>query len=140
MPLSWPSAGESGKKLGGGGDRLRLVLRRHLFSSDINFFSASASLAFSSMITFSSASTEVGDARFLWREQRGGHATVPWHYGSWPDSWSLRLLGSRSLVRNSWGSHAHPLVSCFVSLVLFVSLFVISLVVISLVVSCLPRA
>ena len=73
------------------------------------------------MITFSSASTEVGDARFLWREQRGGHATVPWHYGSWPDSWSLRLLGSRSLVRNSWGSHAHPLVSCFVSLALLVS-------------------
>ena len=50
-------------------------------------------------------------------------------------SWSLgfAVLGARS----SWGSHAHPLASCFVSLVLFVSLFGISLVVISLVVSCL---
>jgi hypothetical protein len=48
----------------------------------------------------------------------------------------VRLVGSWSLgfavlgVRSSWGSHAHPLVSCFVSLVLFVSLFVISLVVV----------
>ena len=92
MPLSGPSAGSPGRKLGGG-DRLRR--RRRLVSSDIAFSSASTKVGFFSGITFSSASTEVGDARFLWREQRGGHATVPWHY------WSLGLLGSRSLVRNS---------------------------------------
>ena len=62
---------------------------------------------------------------------KDGHTTGQWYLGSWSDSRSLGLLGSAVLgARSSWGSHAHPLVSCFSSLVLFVSLFVISLVVV----------
>lgn len=52
--------------------------------------------------------------------------------GSWSEHCALDLVGC-----GSWGSHAHPLASCFFSLALLVSLVVFSLVVISLVVLCL---
>ena len=64
---------------------------------------------------------EVGDARFLeWR--KGWAHDRPVALGfllRLSVSWSLgcAVLGARS----SWGSHAHPLASCFVSLALLVS-------------------
>ena len=74
-------------------------------------------MGFFSGITFSSASTEVGDARNL--AERSEHTTGQRHLGSWSETRSLGLLGSAVLgARSSWGSHAHPLASCFVLLAL----------------------
>ena len=103
----------------GVGDRFRLALR--------------TSLIFSGIIFLSLAITVGGDARFLWRTMGTRPGCDTWVLG-WVLGSALGLLisGARgSEAPSSWGSHAHPLVSCFSSLVLFVSLFVISLVVIS---------
>ena len=92
-----------------------------LISPMISFSSASAKMGSFFGIIFSSASTEVGDARFLeWR--KGWAHDRPVALGfllRLSVSWSLgcAVLGARS----SWGSHAHPLASCFVSLALLVS-------------------
>jgi len=114
--------GSSGSRLVVGvGDRLRLALR--------------TCILFSGIIFLSLAITVGGDARFLWRTMSTRPAMTRAVLGS-----ALGLLISwahGSEAPSSWGSHAHPLVSCFSSLVLFVSLVVISLVVISLVVLCL---
>ena len=60
------------------------------------------------------------DARNL--AERSEHTTGQRHLGSWSETRSLGLLGSAVLgARSSWGSHAHPLASCFVSLALLVS-------------------
>ena len=73
-------------------------------------------------ITFSSASTEVGDARNL--AERGEHTSGQRHLGVLGPTWalgpSLALLVSWAC--GSWSSHAHPLASCFFSLALLVSL------------------
>ena len=69
---------------------------------------------------------------FLWRTMGTRPGCDTWVLG-WVLGSALGLLisGARgSEAPSSWGSHAHPLVSCFSSLVLFVSLFVISLVVV----------
>lgn len=56
-----------GRKHGGGGDRLRLALRRSLTSSGMVSFSSVniESLSISDMTSFSWATTETGDARCL---------------------------------------------------------------------------
>ena len=88
-----------------------------LISPMIPFSLTSTKIGSFSGITFSSASTEVGDARFL-EERMGTRPTngILWFLVRLSVSWSLgfAVLGARS----SWGSHAHPLASCFVSLAL----------------------
>ena len=118
MPLSGPSAGSPGRKLGGGGDRLWLVLRRRFFSSDIAFSSVSTKVGFFSGITFSSASTEVGDARNL--AERSEHTSGQRHLGVLGPtlgllvrvlrSWSRGLagLGARTRTRSPRASSRSP--------------------------------
>ena len=97
-------------------------MRRHTFSSNIAFSSASTEIGFFSGITFSSASTEVGDDRNL--AERSEHTSGQRHLGVLGPTWalgpSLALLVSWAC--GSWSSHAHPLVSCFISHTLLVSL------------------